>query len=93
MLKSLARWFALPNPQNGAIEAAIAHFTAATGQQASGYMCRVLVVEPERTVVRLCYGSTRPPKRVWFSVPEKREQPIQELTWEEAQELGERPWR
>lgn len=92
MLKSIARWFAWRRHEHEAVEAAIAHLARTTGEQTHRGMCKVVADAPERSVVRLCYGMTRPPRRAWFAVSRTEEPAIRELTWEEAQALGEKPW-
>lgn len=56
-----------------------------------GPMTRVVQSDPDVVVVRVCYGPTRPPRRYWVAVPTEGE--ASELTWEQAREYGEEPWR
>jgi hypothetical protein len=57
------RWLAGVDAAETEVEAAISHFEAATGEQAVRSMSRALARDEEQAVVRICYGSTKPPRR------------------------------
>ena len=89
----LTRWLAEGRESRCAVAAAVAHFEAATGTRANRSMCSVIAEAPDRSVVRVCYGGTRPQRRAWFCVPRHGAAPICEVSWEEAHGLGESAWR
>lgn len=49
----------------------------------------------DETVVRVCFGDLRPPRRAWFAVPASAGAPVRELSWDEVSPMGEgeRVWR
>jgi hypothetical protein len=47
----------------------------------------------QETVIRVCFGHTRPPTRNWFAVSSQPDAPVRELSWDEVVPMGEKPWR
>lgn len=90
MFAAFSRWLAARAHRRAVVASAVRHFEA-TGRRAIRGMCVVISEEARGAVVRVCHGDTRPPSRSWFVVG-----PIgvvAELSWAEAERLGERPWR
>lgn len=93
MFNSAVQWFTRHQQRREALMAVIAYFEKGTGQRAIQSMCSILAEEPDQRIIRICYGNTRPRSRAWFSVSCDNKTRIRELSWEEVQKLGERPWR
>ena len=75
-----------------AVAAALEHFEATTGQVAHRSGSDVIGEDARGVLVRVCYGSSRPPGRAWFAVGGDGSVNA-ELTYAEAAAFGERPWR
>ena len=65
-----------------AVAAAEAAFKNAYEERPFSGMTRVEFLDDTRLIVRVCYGDTRPPVRVWFSV-EREGLATTELTMDE----------
>jgi hypothetical protein len=71
---------------------ALAAFEA-TGR-GRGYMMWVVRADERETVIRVCFGDTRPPHRSWFLVPSELGAPVRELSYDEVVPMGESTaWR
>jgi hypothetical protein len=90
MLAAISRWFADRARRRERVAGAIRHFEVG-GQRAIRGMCAAIAEETRGTIVRVCYGDTRPPRRSWFLVGKDGD--VTELSWSETERLGERPWR
>jgi hypothetical protein len=90
MFASLSRWLTARTARRVKLNMAIKHFET-TGERASRGMSRVIHEGDRGTVVEICYGDTRPPWRKWYMVSETDD--VVELSWEEVQRQGEKPWR
>ena len=77
--------------RRAAIAAAVKHFEIAGGKAVRG-MCEVIGDTERGSVVRVSFGNTRPPNRIWYVVGPSGTVTA-ELSWTEAEQLGERPWR
>jgi hypothetical protein len=75
----------------GAVDGATKYFETTTGNQAHSSMSRVIAEEADGFIIRVCYGATIPPQRVWYRID--GEGTLSELTFEEAKQFGEKPWR
>jgi hypothetical protein len=53
----------------------------------------VLQSDDRRTIIRVCFGNTRPANRSWFLVPAHSDGEVRELTFEEVAPMGEVAWR
>ena len=90
MLTSLLNWWRGAIRRRRAIQTAARSVTRDRGVRA--YMVSVIHEDDTRTVVRVCFGETMPPQRVWVGVPH-HEGTVEELDWHDAQRIGETPWR
>jgi hypothetical protein len=71
---------------------ALAAFQA-TGR-GRGYMTWIVRSDAGETVVRVCFGDTRPPHRSWFLVPLEPDAPVRELSYDDVVPMGEsKVWR
>ena len=92
MLGGLYRWLSQHRRRRAAVAAAALHFESVTGHQPHPGWGGVIGEEAGEFVVRVCYGDTKPPRRVWYRVGADG-QVRGELSCEEAQRFGEREWR
>ena len=78
--------------ERDAAKAALSFFRDHYDEDPIPHMARVLHMEPGRVIVRVCFGTTRPPRRRWFAVvPEV--QRVEELGRKEAKEFDRAVWR
>lgn len=93
MLAPITRFFEQPRQKKAAMAAAIRKFESAGGRNALRDMTSVLHTDELGFVVRVCYMThVIPPGRVWFRIsPDVTE--IHELSFDDARQFGEKPWR
>lgn len=76
-----------------AVFAALAHFEAVSGETTHAGHSRVIGTEADGSlIVRVCHGTTRPLRRVWYRVALGGEV-LAELSFADVARFGERPWR
>ena len=92
MLTSLSRWLEQGRRKRSAVKAALHRFNTTTGKPAHPGMSSVIGEKAGDLIVRVCFGNTKPPARVWYLVG-LNTSVISELSFEEAQEFGECLWR
>jgi hypothetical protein len=92
MLAQITRFFAGRREKAEAIGAAIRRFESAPDRSAHRGISSVLHSDELGFVVRVCYGHTRPPGRAWFRVS-RGAADVQELSFDEVRQYGEKPWR
>ena len=51
-----------------AVSIALATFTSSSNEQAHAHLSHVVWSDEARLIVQICFGTTRPPRRAWFSV-------------------------
>ncbi len=87
---TFSRWRAARARRRTLVVSAIREFETA-GRRAIRGMCSIIGEEARGTVVRVCYGDTRPPRRAWFVIGPDGS--VAELPWAEAQRLDMCAWR
>ena len=92
MLGVLCRCLERRRRSRAAITAAIRHLEATTGEHGHAGISAVIGEHAGGAVVRVCYGHTRPPQRVWYVVAANGSV-VAELSLAEAAGFGERRWR
>ena len=71
--------------------AVIRFFRETSGNSPIGSMTRIVATDSGGTVIRVCSGDTTPPRRDWFRV--RPDGSVVRVDWQEAQAVGEKPWR
>lgn len=74
-----------------AVWLATRHFRETRKLWASPLGSRVLAVDEQRVIVRVCHGWTKPPQRAWFAVYD-RDGEVVELSGDEAMRHDEQVW-
>lgn len=92
MLPQVSRYFAERRERQEAIAAARQYFEDATGSGSHRGLTSVIHADPSFMIVRVCYGRTKPPGRAWFRVA-RSPRSIDELSFEDVTQYGERHWR
>ena len=92
MFGFLMRWLDHRKRIRSAIAMAVRQFESKTGERAHRSICDVIAEEPEQFVVRVCYGQAKPPCRAWYLISAEGSI-VCDLSFEEAQQFGERLWR
>lgn len=78
--------------QQKAIRIATRYFENNSGQKVSRRMCSTIATETECCVVRVCYGNTKPPSRIFYAVYDLSQE-VTELPFEEVAVIyGEKLW-
>ena len=72
--------------------AALSFFKSQHDEEPSMGMTRVIHADEERMIVRVCYGSTRPPRRKWFAVSLDAQR-VNPLRSGEARQFDRAVWR
>ena len=76
-----------------AISAAVTAFRLNSDERPSKSMTVVVASDDDRLIVRVCFGTTRPPRRAWFAVA-LRDLATTPLTFDEVKEVYDVPiWR
>ena len=91
MLGVIKRFFAERRLKATAIDVALRHFESSTGESGIRPMCAVLHRDAKGSVVRVCYGNTRPPRRTWFFIASDGIQ-VSTMTFDDVVAFGEKPW-
>jgi hypothetical protein len=60
---------------------AVRHFEKTTGNRSHWSMCCVLGEDERGSVVRVCYGRSKPPRRAWYAVNDSS---VVTLTFDDA---------
>jgi hypothetical protein len=89
MFAEFWRWWTPPARRRAAVAAAVRHFEAG-GQRARPDECQVIGRDGRGLVVRVCFGDMIPCPRTWLVAAPNGEM-VGELSWEEAERLGELP--
>lgn len=74
-----------------AIELARMQFQKQTGKNDYKSWAKVIAKLESGHVVRLCYGYTKPPKRIYFHV--SSDGTVREMEASKVRQFGERSWR
>jgi hypothetical protein len=90
MFGFLSRWLEHRRRKQAAVEAAVQHFDATTGNRA--HSGGVIGEKSGNLVVRVCHGNIKPPGRAWYLVGSDGSV-VAELSFDEAQEFGEGLWK
>jgi hypothetical protein len=79
--------------RQNAIYVAVRYFENSSRQKAIRPMCSAIAIETERCIVRVCYGNTKPPSRIFYAVYDLFQE-VTELPFEEVSIVyGEKAWR
>ena len=93
MFKSVKSLIAQHRIHRSAISAALAAFRMNSDERPSKSMTIVVASDDDRLIVRVCFGTTRPPGRAWFTVA-RRDLAATPLTFDEVKEVYDVPiWR
>jgi hypothetical protein len=92
VLRWLVSWIDRVRRRRLARAAARRHLEATTGQRSHLVGSTVLGEHAGGLVVRVCYGDTKPPRRAWYLIGAGG-RVARSVSWDEAESVGERPWR
>jgi hypothetical protein len=92
MFGFLSKWLEQRRRKRAAVDSAVRHFDATTGKSAHAGISCVIGEKAGRFIVRVCYGEVKPPRRAWYVVAPDGSI-VDEISFEQAKEFGERLWR
>ena len=93
MFKSVRSLIAQHRIRRSAISAALAAFRMNSDERPIKSMTIVVATDDDRLIVRVCFGTTRPPGRAWFAVA-RIDLATTPLTFDEVNEVYDVPiWR
>ena len=93
MIRSIKSFLDRRRLERAAVSAALVGFRRDSEERPVKSMSRVVGSDDERLIVEVCFGSSRPPSRAWFSVS-REDRSIAPLTFEQVSEVYKVPtWR
>ena len=92
MLNWIIRMTGSRRRRKEALDAARVHFQSRSREKVHRHMSSILHSDDNDFVIRICYGNTRPSSRAWFRISRDTRK-IEELTFDDVLQYGEKPWR
>ena len=91
MLAAIRKFFDERRKTRQIIARAVDCFEKTKGQKAHRGQCIVIYGDGSKSVVRVCYGTGKPPRRAFYEV--RADGSIVGITFHEAKAYGEKRWR
>jgi len=91
MLAGIRKYLAERRRTRQIIDRAVDCFEKTRNQKAHRSQCVIIYSDGSKSVVRVCYGPGKPPRRAFYEVREDGS--IASITFREAKAYGEKRWR
>lgn len=91
MLAGIRKFFDDRRKERKVIGRAVDCFEKTKGQKTHRGQSIIIYSDGEKSVVRVCYGTSKPPRRAFYEVHTSGK--IVGITFHEAKAYGERRWR